>query len=546
MTHDIVIRGGEIVDGTGSDPVRADVAIDDGIITAIGKVNDSAEEVIDADGFAVTPGFVDIHTHLDAQIGWDPMMTPISWHGITTALMGNCGVTFAPCKPADRELLAGMMETVEDIPKQAILSGLPWDWEDYGGYLDAVEKMQPAVNVAGLVGHCAVRYYVMGERAVEEQATPEERQQIADVVASSIDGGAIGFSTNRYAPHRLPDGRSIPGTFAAHEELVDIAKVIAPRNAMMQAVGADFDVLNKIASTTQGRILFSYGTGPEEGSGRAQAERLAELCKGQDITAITQVRGSGFMFGLQSNLPFRGETWDRIRKLDLAGRIRAINDAETSNVLVEEAKKTQTWIKPEDIYFLGTGESPDYSAPSDQSLQAMAEGAGEHWSETFLRLSRENDGNGLFNFHLFNKSLKELADLFRSEHIFPGLGDAGAHVSQIMDAGWSTFVLSYWVRQTGTFSLADAVQRITSGPARVIGLSDRGILAPGMRADVNVFDPDKVAELQPELVHDFPGGAPRYIQKSTGYKTTIVNGQVSLIDGEHTGARAGMVLRHQA
>ena len=544
MAHDIVIRGGEIVDGTGAGPVPGDLAIDDGLITAVGQVDGRGKQEIDAEGQAVTPGFVDLHTHLDAQIGWDPSLTPVSWHGVTTALMGNCGVTFAPCKPKDVDLLAGMMETVEDIPKHAILTGLPWDWEDYGGYLDAIERLNPAINVAGMVGHCAVRFYVMGERAVEEQASDAERKQMADVVAHSIDRGAVGFSTNRYPPHKLPDGRSIPGTFADPGELVEIAKAVGPRNALMQAVGANFEVLKSMAETTKGRILFSYGTGPQAGMGAKSAAALAELSKFGDLTAITQVRGSGFMFGLQSNLPVQGETWDKLRKQGLDRRLAAIRDPETRDKLVDEGLNTKRRFPMTNVFYLGDGESPNYTTPPEENLEALAKANNEHWVETFVRLSDETDGRALFNLRMFNQSLKELGDLFKSEHIFPSLGDAGAHVSQIMDAGWSTFTLSYWIREAGIYSLGEGIRRMTSGPARVLGLKDRGALKPGLRADVNVFDPDKVAERQPVLVHDFPGGAPRYIQKSTGYKTTIVNGAVTLVDGEHTGVRAGRVLRH--
>ncbi|NRA00964.1 MAG: amidohydrolase family protein [Myxococcales bacterium] len=547
MAHDIVIRGGQIVDGTGAASVPGDVAIDDGIISTVGRVDGAGNQEIDAQGLVVSPGFVDLHTHLDAQIGWDPLLTPVSWHGVTTALMGNCGVTFAPCKPSDKELLAGMMETVEDIPKNAILTGLPWDWEDYGGYLDSIEKLAPAINVAGLVGHCAVRFYVMGERAVEEQASEDEKQAMAELVADSIDRGAVGFSTNRYEPHKLPDGRSIPGTFADPDELVAIARQIGPRNGLMQAVGADFEVLGKLAKTTEGRILFSYGAGPEAESGAKRRAALERLCSnGRDITAITQVRGSGFIFGLQSTLPVRGETWAELRRLDLDGRLKAIRNADTAARLVHEAKqKDATGIPMQHVFYLGAGESPDYTVAPEDNLAALAKAAGEHWSEAFLRFSLESKGLGLFNLRMFNQNLKALRDLFESEHIFPSLGDAGAHVSQIMDAGWPSFVLSYWVREAGLYTLEEAVRRMTSGPARVLGLGDRGILAPGMRADLNVFDADRVAERQPELVHDFPGGAPRYIQRSLGYKATIVNGELSVIDGEHTGIRAGTVLRHQ-
>ena len=433
-----------------------------------------------------------------------------------------------------------MMETVEDIPKEAILGGLKWDWEHYGQYLNSIEELGTRVNVAGMVGHAAVRYYVMGERSFAEEATPEEVQQMAEIVESSMNDGAWGFSTNRFEPHRAPDGRSIPGTFAPKSELEEISKVVGPKKGLMQAVGADFEILEAIADNS--RILFSYGTQPEEGAGERSAAALDELAEGRDVTAISHVRGSGYIFGLQSNLPVQGETWSELSKLDFDGRLSAINDPVTAAKLLDEAKAPKaTQIPLERVFYLGDEDTPAYT--NEVSLKQASEEAGEHWAETFLRLTRESNGKGLFNFRMFSSSLKEQAGLFKSKHLYPGLGDAGAHVSQIMDAGWSSFMLSYWQRETGYYTMGQVIERMTSGPARVIGLKDRGILKEGMRADVNVFDPDEVVELQPELVHDFPGGAPRYIQRSRGFKATIVNGAMSVENGELSDTRAGEVLR---
>jgi N-acyl-D-aspartate/D-glutamate deacylase len=550
MTHDIVIRGGTVVDGTGSAGFTADVAVTDGKIAAIGRIAEKGRREIAAHGLTVTPGFVDIHTHLDAQIGWDPDCTPVSWHGVTTALLGNCGVTFAPCKPQDKELLAGMMETVEDIPRHAILSGLPWSWEDYGGYLDAVEKLRPGINIAGLVGHSAVRFYVMGERAVEEQATDAERAEIASVVARSIDKGAVGFSTNRFAPHKLPDGRSIPGTFADPAELVEVAKVVGKRGALMQAVGADNAVLRTIADAADGRLLFSYGSG---GGDLALAEErraaLERLCEGRDMTAITQVRASGMIYGLQAGLPVRGPSWSRLRRMPtLADRVAALNDPEFHAQLMADARangfKQNLGTPVEKVFYLGDGATPAYTAGDEMNLCAMAAARGEHWAETFLRIGRETNGKALFTLRMFNANLDALKHMFKSDRCFPSLGDAGAHVTQVMDAGWATFMLSYWVRETGFFSLEEAVRLMTRVPARIMGLKDRGTLAVGQRADINVFDASAVAEKHPELVNDFPGGAARFIQRARGYKATLVNGAINVLDGEHTGIRAGAVLRH--
>jgi N-acyl-D-amino-acid deacylase len=545
MEYDLLIKNGTIVDGTGSDAYSGDISIKDGVITEIGEVSGEAAEIIDAEGMTVSPGFVDIHTHLDAQIGWDPEMTPICWHGVTTALIGNCGLTFAPCKPDDVELLAGMMETVEDIPKQAILSGLSWNWEHYGQYLDMLEELKPSLNVAGLVGHCAVRYYVMGDRSFDEQATDAEKQQMADIVEKAMKDGAVGFSTNRYEPHKAPDGRAIPGTYAESSELLEIAKVVGPQDGLMQLVGADFDIMKSIADTEGSRVLFSYGCSGEEGSGERAATQLDELnLEGRNITGISHTRGSGYMFGLQSDIPISGLTWDELRAKDFEGRLEAIHDETFCKALVAEAREPKSCGIPlQKVHFLGLEEIPDHN--SAQNLIELSKSAAEHWSETFLRLSRDSKGRGLFNWRMFGGNLKEQGDLFASEHLIPGLGDVGAHVSQIMDAGWASFVLSHYVRETGVFTLPQAIKRMTADPAAVIGLNDRGILKVGMKADINVFNPEEVTELQAVLVNDFPGDAPRYIQRARGFKATLVNGQINVLDGEPTGARAGQVLRHQ-
>ena len=548
MAHELVIRGGTVVDGTGSDPFIGDVAIDDGDISAVGKVSDHGKRELDADGLTVTPGFIDLHTHLDAQIGWDQDLAPVSWHGVTTALMGNCGVTFAPCKPEDRELLAHMMETVEDIPRQSILQGLPWDWEEYGDYLDSIDRLQPGINVAGMVGHAAIRFYVMGERAVEEQSDEHERIQMAKIVARAIDRGAVGFSTNRYSQHKLPDGRAIPGTFADVEELEMIGREVSKRDALFQAVGINWDHMRHVADSAGPRMLFNStlsGVRDDE-SGIRRRKAVDELSEGRDISGVAQVRGSGAMVGMQALIPFRGESWSKLRKMDLETKVKALQDAEFRGRLVSDFHSSQArWPDPSWTYSLGKGESPDHSMGDHNNLLKMSEAANEHWIETLIRLSVETNGKILFNVIGENQNLKALRDMFDGGRVFPGVGDAGAHVTMVMDAGWATFVLSHWVREEGLFTMSEAVRRMTSASARILGIQDRGTLAPGMKADINVFDADKVKEAYPYRVNDFPGGAPRLTQRSIGYKAILVNGQFNVIDGEHTGTHAGSVLRHK-
>ena len=552
MTHDLVVRKGTVVDGTGSSPFEADVAIDGQHITAIGEVNGTGKEEIDAAGQLVTPGFVDLHTHLDAQIGWDPQMTSVTWHGVTTALLGNCGVTFAPCRQEDRDFLAGMMETVEDIPKHAILTGLPWDWESYGGYLDSIERLQPMINVCGLVGHSATRFHVMGERAIEEAATEEEIRQIAALAAQSVKEGALGFSVNRHPGHTLPDRRPIPGTFASKEEMLAIAKAVGEQGGLMQTVPNFGKVDDEMALLAEqgksSRVLFSAIGEHREALDAAVTEMRAN---GVDITAVTVPRAGGGVLGLATNNFWRTPTWNELRKVDLAQRLTAIRDESfraklMAEVRDNEALNDQVLKTAKRQYPMGDGARPNYTRSRYESLADIAAAAGEHPVATWLRLSLESDGKALFHQRAFNVNLENLEQLITTDWALPGLGDAGAHVSQMIDSGWATFVLSHWHRDKGTYTIKEAVRRIAAEPARVLGLRDRGTLAAGKKADLNVIDIDRLEERQPYIVNDFPGGAPRFQQRAAGYKATVCNGKVTLRDDEHTGLCAGQVLRNSA
>lgn len=552
MPHDLVIRNGLIVDGAGNEPFEGDIAIDGQNITAIGEVPDRGTEEISASDRVITPGFVDLHTHLDAQIGWDRKLTSISWHGVTTALMGNCGVTFAPCRKGDREFLAGMMETVEDIPKYAILTGLPWDWESYGGYLDSIERLGPMINVTGLVGHSATRFYVMGERAIEEQATPEEIEQIAELAGESVKQGAIGFSINRHPGHTLPDRRPIPGTSASREELLAIAKAVGANGGLMQTVPHfgdlenEMDILAEEAKT--GRVLFSAIS---EHATLLDEKVSAMREQGLDVTAVTVPRSGGGINSLVNSGFWRTPVWNELRKINgLEARVEALRDSDFRAKLVSEIKdhpRQDVLIPPtKRMYYMGDDERPNYTQSRYESLYDMATEAGEHPVETWIRTTLETNGTAMFHARGFNVNLGHLEKMITTDWAMPGLGDAGAHVSQMIDSGWSTFVLSHWYRDAKVYSLQEAVRRISGEPARVLGLSDRGTLEAGKRADLNVINIDRLAERQPELVHDFPGGAPRFIQKAQGYDATICNGQVLLRNDEHTGAYAGEVIRNPA
>ena len=572
MTHGLVIRNGQIVDGTGNPSYKGDVAVDGDTITALGTVTKKGAREIEADGAAVTPGFVDLHTHLDAQIGWDPSLTPACWHGVTTVLMGNCGVTFAPVRGGDKEFLAEMMESVEDIPREAILSGLPWDWNTYGEYLDSIEKMNPAINMVGLVGHAAARFYVMGERAVDEQPTDDEVQQIAHLIGESVKDGAAGFSTNRIEAHRLPDGRCMPGTFASDEELVAISKATGAHGGMLQSVinsGKDqlpgeMNLMRKQLEAAGTRFLFSAPWEVGENGMSAYQPAIEDMQKsGLNIYGTTQPRPAAFLSGLKTLILFGvrmkdAVNWRSLRNLPVEERLAAIKDIDFRNKLIEEAKRMEPAdsifqtlgapgfsIPPARSFWMGNGEQPEYPTGEDNSLGGLARAAGEHPGETWLRLMLESEGEGLFHVRFVNQDMSVLPDYMRADWVVPGVGDAGAHISMISDVGWASFLLSYWHRERGEYSLEEAIHMLTAKQAKVLDLKDRGTLQVGLKADINVIDINRVGERHAQRVYDFPHGAPRLLQRAAGYRNTIVNGRVILENDELTGERGGRVLRNR-
>jgi N-acyl-D-amino-acid deacylase len=558
VAHDLIIRNGTIVDGTGAPGYVADLAIDGDRISAIGDLSgEVATKEIDATGQIVSPGFIDLHTHLDAQVGWDPYMTSSSWHGVTTVLMGNCGVTFAPVRPDDRQFLAEMMESVEDIPRDAILEGLPWDWETYPEYLDSVQRLQPALNIVGMVGHCAVRYHVMGERSLsDEPATAEELNRMRDIAEESVAGGAVGFSTSRILLHVVPDGRYVPGTLAPIDEYLAVADGMnAAGGGLFQAVndfatrGALEVTLLKEMAASCGDVLFSGGVG---NSGRGGLDFFGsfleqESGKAGRITSATMTRPSGSLCGLAQISPVKGKQWRALMQLPtIADRVAALKDPATRAALVEEGKEKGMWYDPNFIHPLGTDASPDYHEEGGMSVADHAAALGVHPVEFVIDRLIASDGMELFNTWFFNRATGSMGEFLNLDHVYPGLADTGAHIGQICDADASTHYLTYWHRKRRLVELAEAVRRLTSFPAGVLGLKQRGTLQVGHFADINVFDIDALASDHPEYVNDFPGGKGRLMVKSRGYAATLVNGKVVTEHGRHSGERPGRVIREFA
>ncbi|MEY4339000.1 MAG: hypothetical protein RLZ14_850, partial [Actinomycetota bacterium] len=455
MAHDLIIRNGTIIDGTGAPGRVADLAIDGDRITAIGDLSGaSATREIDATGHIVSPGFIDLHTHLDAQVGWDPYMTSSSWHGVTTVLMGNCGVTFAPVRPDDRQFLAEMMESVEDIPRDAILDGLPWDWETYPEYLDSVQRLQPALNIVGMVGHCAVRYHVMGERSLtDEPATAEELNAMRAIAEESVAGGAVGFSTSRILLHVVPDGRYVPGTLAPLDEYLAVADGMnAAGGGLFQAVndfmtkGAHEFMLLKEMAGACGDVLFSGSVGNH---GRGALDVFGgflenESGKNGNITLATMTRSGGTLCGLAQVSPVKGKHWRQLMQLPtIADRVNALKDPATRALLVQEGKEKGMWYDPDFIHPLGTGATPDYHENGGMSVAQHAAALGVHPVEFVIDRLIASDGKELFNTWFFNRAMDTMGEMLNLDHVYPGLADTGAHAGQICDADATTHYLSY-------------------------------------------------------------------------------------------------------
>jgi N-acyl-D-aspartate/D-glutamate deacylase len=558
-----VIRGGIVVDGLGHEPVAADVAIDDGRITGIGGVAERGRQELDADGRLVTPGFVDIHTHLDAQLAWDPLATSSCWHGVTSLVLGNCGVTFAPCRPEDRRYLAELMESVEDVPADSIMAGIGWDWETYGDYLASVAAWAKGVNVGGMVGHCAVRYHAMGERSLEDEpASEEDLAAMRALVDEAMAAGALGFSTSRTMLHRVPDGRAVPGTHAEARELLAIADVLRARGAgtfeAAPALGerdengtrrtrAEVELLGEIAIATGRPVTFGLTQTKRSPELHEEALDVVEAARrrGALLSPQTTARGIGMLFGIVHRTPYdRAPAWQALRELGLDERLDALRDPVRRAALIDATRDLAT-IPPEELFVLPPGDARYDLGPAD-SLAGHARRLGVSPAEAFVTLTLERDGHTLFNWPFLNDDLDAVATMLRHPHTVMGLADAGAHVGLIMDSSQPTFLLTYWVREQGLLSVTDAVRRLTSDPARLFGIEDRGALVPGAHADVNVIDLEGLGLPQPEYVHDYPAGAGRYVQRARGYAWTIVNGEVFMEDGQHTGALAGRVLRSGA
>jgi len=557
--HDLVIRNGLVVDGTGSAPRHADVAVDAGKIV---EVSGSGHREIEADGRLVAPGWVDIHTHYDGQATWDPEMSPSSWHGVTTVVMGNCGVGFAPVREDSRDFLIELMEGVEDIPGTALHEGIEWDWESFPDYLDALDRTPRVMDVAAQVPHAAVRAYVLGERA-HEDATPEEIGQMARLVREGLEAGAVGFSTSRTVLHRSKHGL-VPGTAAPADELLAIGEALGDSGRGVFEVVTDQPELHaerawmiELSRRTGARVTYGLAQTPWNPTGYRGAMADAEQLSGEGVRITPQVacRPTGMLFGLQSSLhPFiTHPAYRRLADLPLAERVLALSQPETRARLVTEGPATDnsiaiTLMSRFDQMFL-LGGPPDYEPPAEQSASAIAAREGGTPEDVVLDWLLSQGGTGLIFAPLasyVDRNFDAIREMITHPSTVVGLSDGGAHCGLICDASMPTFLLTHWARdrQRGErIPLELAVSLQTGRTAAAFGFTDRGALVPGHRADINVIDFDSLHLHAPKMVFDLPAGGRRLVQKADGYDYTVVGGEITFEAGEATGSRPGRLVR---
>lgn len=562
--HELVIRDGVIVDGTGAPRFGGDVAIDaDGRITAVGEVDGPARQEVDADGAVIAPGWVDIHTHYDGQVTWDPEVTPSSGHGVTTVVMGNCGVGFAPARPDGHELLIELMEGVEDIPGTALAEGITWEWETFPEYLDAVASMDRTVEVAAQVPHAALRAYVMGERA-HEQPDAEEIVAIAALAQEAVEAGAVGISTSRTILHSSKHGL-VPGTDATPDELLALGDALgAAGRGVFELVSdsqggeADQAWMLDLARRTGQTVTYALAQTPYAPEGFREALDEAQRLRDEEgLRIVPQVasRPTGMLFGLQSSLhPFTTHpTYRAMADLPLAERVARLRDPDVRAQLLSEQPATKNRIavtlmqRWSQIFPLG--DPPDYEPPASTSVEGVAAATGGNPQAIVLDWLLERDGTALL-FAPLASYVHHDHEAIREMMVHPasvlGLSDGGAHCGLICDASFPTHLLTHWVRDRTRgprLDLEQVVRLQTAETASVYGFGDRGTLEPGKRADLNVIDLDGLRLHAPEMVFDLPAGGRRLTQRADGYLATVVAGQVTYREGEATGARPAGLLR---
>lgn len=581
--YDLKITGGTIVDGTGAVRFTGDVGIRGGRIVAVGDAPDAADRTIDADGALVTPGFTDVHTHYDGQVSWDQELAPSSLHGVTTCVMGNCGVGFAPVRPRDRDRLIELMEGVEDIPGSALSEGITWEWETFPEYMDALDRVPHTIDFLAQVPHDALRVYVMGERAgAEHAATDDDIAAMRRLLREALDAGAVGFSTGRSDNHRSARGEATPASEAASAELAGIARAFAGAgHGVLQAVSdfdlaagddrfhAEFDLLDDLVAAAGGRPL-SISTMQRDQSPNQwrwilqRAERA--VARGHDVRCQVAARAIGVMLGLQATFhPFMGfPSYKAISHLPLPERVRRMRDPQLKARMLTERSEPVAGdgspIPPLADFFLANlhlvgmrlfrlGETPEYEPEVRNCFAAEAMARNEPVLSVLYDAVLEQDGRALLYFPLHNytgMSLDALHEMLTHPLALPGLSDGGAHVGTVCDGSFPTFLMTHWARDRtrgARLALETVIKMQAHDTARFVGLTDRGTIAPGQKADLNVIDFERLALQHPVMQQDLPGGGQRLMQRATGYVATLVGGEVVVRDGALTDARPGRLVR---